>query len=130
MSLKLLNQKRTVNYVIMLVLLIIFTFSLYSINFIYPKDPEKKQEIEQSPTMMKVRKVGRFVIPLVTLLSFFAACVVVAFKRFGGHVLGSAYDISGCSDRVLLCKFGQTKIGNPERVVSVQQQVGGFDVTV
>jgi hypothetical protein len=79
MSLKLLNQKRTVNYVIMLVLLIIFTFSLYSINFIYPKDPEKKQEIEQSPTMMKVRKVGRFVIPLVTLLSFFAACVVVAY---------------------------------------------------
>ena len=79
MSLKALNQKRTVNYVIMLVLLIIFTASLYSINFIYPKDPVKKQEIEQSPTMMKIRKVGRFLIPLVTLLSFFSACVVVAY---------------------------------------------------
>ena len=79
MSLADLDHKRTVNYVIMLVLLIIFTVSLYSINFIYPKDPVKKQEIEQSPTMMKIRKIGRFAIPFVTLLSFFSACVVVAY---------------------------------------------------
>jgi len=79
MSLKALDHKRTVNYVIMLILLIIFTTSLYSINFIYPKDPVKKQEIERSPTMMKLRKIGRFVIPFITLLSFFSACVVVAY---------------------------------------------------
>ena len=79
MSLEALNKQRTVNYVIMLILLIIFTVSLYSINFIYPKDEKKKQQIEDSPTLMKVRKIGRFVIPFVTLLSFFAACVVVAY---------------------------------------------------
>ena len=79
MSLEALNKQRTINYVIMLVLLIIFTLSLYSINFIYPKDEKKKQQIEDSPTLMKVRKIGRFVIPFVTLFSFFAACVVVAY---------------------------------------------------
>ena len=79
MSLEALNKQRTINYVIMLILLIIFTVSLYSINFIYPKDEKKKQKIEDSPTLMKVRKIGRFVIPFVTLLSFFAACVVVAY---------------------------------------------------
>ena len=79
MSLEALNKQRIVNYVIMLILLIIFTVSLYSINFIYPKDEKKKQQIEDSPTLMKVRKIGRFVIPFVTLLSFFAACVVVAY---------------------------------------------------
>mgnify|MGYP001164872556 FL=1 len=79
MSLEALNKQRTINYVIMLVLLIIFTVSLYSINFIYPKDEKKKQQIEDSPTLMKVRKIGRFVIPFVTLFSFFAACVVVAY---------------------------------------------------
>ena len=79
MSLEALNKQRTINYVIMLILLIIFTMSLYSINFIYPKDSKKKQKIEDSPTLMKVRKIGRFVIPFVTLFSFFAACVVVAY---------------------------------------------------
>ena len=79
MSLEALNKQRTINYVIMLILLIIFTMSLYSINFIYPKDEKKKQKIEDSPTLMKVRKIGRFVIPFVTLFSFFAACVVVAY---------------------------------------------------
>ena len=43
MSLEALNKQRTINYVIMLILLIIFTMSLYSINFIYPKDSKKKQ---------------------------------------------------------------------------------------
>ena len=57
MSLAALNRKRTINYVIMLVLLIIFTASLYSINFIYPKDQEKKEAIEKSPTLLKIRKV-------------------------------------------------------------------------
>ena len=57
MSLEALNKQRTINYVIMLVLLIIFTVSLYSINFIYPKDEKKKQQIEDSPTLMKVRKM-------------------------------------------------------------------------
>ena len=79
MSLEALNKQRTINYVIMLVLLIIFTVSLYSINFIYPKDEKKKQQIEDSPNLMKVRKIGRFVIPFVTLFSFFAACVIVAY---------------------------------------------------
>ena len=79
MSLESLNRNRTINYVIMLVLLIIFTASLYSINFIYPKDREKKEALEKSPTLLKIRKVGRFLIPFVTLLSFFSACVVVAY---------------------------------------------------
>ena len=79
MSLESLNRKRTINYVIMLVLLVIFTASLYSINFIYPKDPAKKEALEKSPTLLKIRKVGRFVIPFITLLSFFSACVVVAY---------------------------------------------------
>lgn len=79
MSLESLNRKRTINYVIMLVLLIIFTASLYSINFIYPRDREKKEALEKSPTLLKIRKVGRFLIPFVTLLSFFSACVVVAY---------------------------------------------------
>ncbi len=85
MSLKALNHKRTVNYVIMLVLLVIFTASLYSINFIYPKDPAKKEALEKSPTLLKIRKVGRFVIPFITLLSFFSACVVVAYIIADGN---------------------------------------------
>jgi len=78
MSLEALNSRRTTNYIIMLVLLVIFTASLYSINFIYPKE-KKEESKEKSEAMIKVRKYGRFLIPFVTLLSFFAACVVVAY---------------------------------------------------
>ena len=53
--------------ILMNLFFIIFTASLYSINFIYPKDQAKKDVIEKSPTLLKIRKFGRFVIPFITL---------------------------------------------------------------
>lgn len=74
MNISLLDQLRTSHYIVLLVLVIIFTACIYSINFIYPKneDPNKKKESEQ------IKKYGRFLIPFGSLFSFFAACVVVA----------------------------------------------------
>ena len=74
MNINLLNNLRTSHYIVLLVLVVIFTVCIYSINFIYPKneDPNKKKENE------KMKRYGRFLIPFGSLFSFFAACVVVA----------------------------------------------------
>ena len=74
MNITSLNNLRTTHYIVLLVLVVIFTACIYSINFIYPKneDPNKKKEND------KIRKYGRFLIPFGSLFSFFAACVVVA----------------------------------------------------
>ena len=74
MNINLLNKLRTSHYVALVVLVVIFTACIYSINFIYPKkeDPNKKKENE------KIKRYGRFFIPFGSLFSFFAACVVVA----------------------------------------------------
>ena len=77
MSLKELNSTRTMNYVIVVILILVFIASLYSINFIYPKKDDTKKNNEDSK-MTEIRKIGRFGIPFMTLLSFFAACVIVA----------------------------------------------------
>ena len=78
MSLEALNSTRTSNYIIVIILVIVFIGSLYSINFIYPKvDPSKPEKVNEEK-MTQIRKIGRFGIPFMTLLSFFAACVIVA----------------------------------------------------
>ena len=83
MDINLLNILRR-NYLILLVILVlIFTLSLYSINLIYPKENKQdKENIENKQDKEnienKLKTYGRFLIPLVTLFSFFAACVFVA----------------------------------------------------
>ena len=56
MSLAALNKKRTINYVIMLVLLLIFTAIFTLLILFIQKDQEKKEAIEKSPTLLKIRK--------------------------------------------------------------------------
>ena len=78
MSLKTLDFKRTKNFILIFVLVVIFTLSLYSINFIYPKNDNKNDKEKQEQNTW-LQKIGRFLIPLVTLGSFFTACTVVAY---------------------------------------------------
>jgi hypothetical protein len=73
MNINLLNKLRVSHYIALLVLVIIFTSCIYSINFIYPK----KSDLTKKQTE-KIQKYSRFLIPFGTLFSFFAACVVVA----------------------------------------------------
>lgn len=99
MNIKSLNSLRT-NYLITLIILtIIFTLCIYSINYIYPKVnsnnqnnqnkdfnekqnqnlSEKSEDKEKEKIKYeKLRKYGRFLIPFGTLLSFFISCVIVA----------------------------------------------------
>jgi hypothetical protein len=78
MSLEALNSTRKINYIIVFILIIVFIASLYSINFIYPKQDPNNPEKQNEEKMTRIRKIGRFGIPFMTLLSFFAACVIVA----------------------------------------------------
>ena len=78
MSIEALNSTRRINYLIVTILIVVFTASLYSINFIYPKKDITKPEKQNEEGMTQVRQIGRFGIPFMTLLSFFAACVIVA----------------------------------------------------
>ena len=78
MSLEALNSTRTINYIIVFILIWYFQASLYSINFIYPKQDPNKPDKQNEEKMTRMRKIGRFGIPFMTLLSFFAACVIVA----------------------------------------------------
>lgn len=86
MNINSLNSLRT-NYLIALVILtIIFTLCIYSVNFIYPKIDSRTQdkslteekEKKEKSKYENLRKYGRFLIPFGTLLSFFISCVVVA----------------------------------------------------
>ena len=63
---------RTKNYTLILLLLIIFTISIYSIKFIYPKKTKNKEEVS------KVQKAGRFLVPFAALSTFFISSVLIA----------------------------------------------------
>lgn len=80
-NLNVINKTRNLYLGVLVLLVIIFTLSLYSINYIYPKN-EKSKKKEES----KIKKYGRFVIPFVTLFSFFIACISVAkLIALGSH---------------------------------------------
>lgn len=84
MTLAQVNKTRTIYIIIMVVLVVIFTGCLYSINYVYPKNETK----EQKEKSKKIKTYGRFLIPFVTLLSFFTACVFVAkLIALGEHEL-------------------------------------------
>ncbi len=78
MSLKTLDFKRKKNFILIFVLVVIFTLSLYSINFIYPKTDNKNDKKKQEQNTW-LQKIGKFLIPLVTLGTFFSACTIVAY---------------------------------------------------
>ena len=82
MPLKELNATRRRNYITMFLLLLLFTFSLYSINIIYPK---LGKSVPIPDNIKKAQEIGRFAIPFMTLLSFFTACVVVATMISDGN---------------------------------------------
>ena len=82
MPLKELNATRRRNYITMFLLLSLFTFSLYSINLIYPK---LGKGVPIPGNIKKAQEIGRFAIPFMTLLSFFTACVVVATMISDGN---------------------------------------------
>ena len=82
MPLKELNATRRRNYITMFLLLSLFTFSLYSINIIYPK---LGKGVPIHGNTKKAQEIGRFAIPFMTLLSFFTACVVVATMISDGN---------------------------------------------
>ena len=82
MPLKELNATRRRNYITMFLLLLLFTFSLYSINIIYPK---LGKGVPIPGNTKKAQEIGRFAIPFMTLLSFFTACVVVATMISDGN---------------------------------------------
>ena len=52
------------------------------------------------------------------------------FKLLGGHVTQGSHHVSGLGQVVVLGCLGQSKIGNPDIVFLVKQQVGRFDITV
>ena len=84
MTLAQVNKTRTIYLVIMVVLVLLFTGCLYSINYVYPKNESKEDKKKPS----KLKTYGRFLIPFGTLLTFFAACVFVAkLIALGNHEL-------------------------------------------
>ena len=79
--LNVINKTRNLYLGILAILVIIFTLCLYSINYIYPKNDKSKKKEES-----KLKKYGRFIVPFVTLLSFFIACISVAkLIALGNH---------------------------------------------
>ena len=67
-----LSNVRITNYTLIFLLLVIFTVSIYSIKFIYPKKTKNKEELS------KVQKAGRFLIPFSALSTFFISSVLIA----------------------------------------------------
>ena len=76
MSLFAINKTRNFYLIILIILVVVFTLCIYSINFIYPKN-KITNELETKKNK-KIKKYARFLIPFGTLLSFFSACVIVA----------------------------------------------------
>lgn len=78
------NKTRNFYFITLIILIILFTGFLYSINYVYPKieDKQKRKNISEN----YLQKYGRFFIPFGTLLSFFMACTFVAkLINLGSH---------------------------------------------
>ena len=77
------NKTRNFYFIILFILIILFTGCLYSINYVYPKT---KDEQKKNISKNNLQKYGRFLIPFGTLLSFFMACTFVAkLINLGSH---------------------------------------------
>lgn len=63
-------RNRFIYYTLLTFLLIIFTGSLYSISIFFPKDKDTYNE--------NVKKKATFIIPTISITSFFSSCVIVA----------------------------------------------------
>jgi hypothetical protein len=74
-------NSRTKNYLIVLVLIISFSVSLYNIKLI--NDKEEKTEKDRN-----YKKVGRFVSPAITMISFFVACYFISVIITEGETIG------------------------------------------
>ena len=69
-------NSRTINYIIVAILLVSFTISLYNISTIY------------KPGYEKYRQIGRFVFPTITMGCFFVACYFISIIVTNGEDTG------------------------------------------
>ena len=56
--------------------------------------------------------------------------VASPFKLLRCHIPQGPHHVAGLGEIIVLCRFGQSEVGNPDVVFPVNQQVGRFDVTV
>ncbi len=56
--------------------------------------------------------------------------VTLPLEPLRGHVANRPHDVAGVCQIISLDGLGQSKVGNPGGPVSIEQKIGGFNVTV